>query len=197
MALFHQCFKDSGFLYYDLYICVCACVRVHLWVYFYIHTHTHIHTHTLIKICIYLCVCVCVCVFPLENCVILMKLSWALKYLIWIFQDIYIYMYMYIYIYIYIIEVLVVTILLRGFVANQMQCNLKSAKYLWQSYYIIIISKVGDHSWGWLEGSLFNCYHTEVLGRALLHSLDCSHYSWYFPYNAQCFNYHFLSLWYD
>ena len=35
-------------------------------------------------------------------------------------------------------------------------------------------SKVGDLSRGWPEGSLFNSYFTEVLGRALLHSQDCS-----------------------
>ena len=39
--------------------------------------------------------------------------------------------YIYIYIYIYIITALVVTILLRGFVANQMRYNLESAQYLW------------------------------------------------------------------
>ena len=36
------------------------------------------------------------------------------------------------------------------------------------------ISKVGDRSRGRPEGSLFNSYHTEVQGRALLLSLDCS-----------------------
>ena len=40
--------------------------------------------------------------------------------------------------------------------------------------FIIIISKVGDCRWGRPEGSLFNSYYTEVLGRALLLSLDCS-----------------------
>ena len=34
-------------------------------------------------------------------------------------------------------------------------------------------SKVGDLSLGWLKGSLFKSYNIEVLGRALLHSLDC------------------------
>ena len=35
-------------------------------------------------------------------------------------------------------------------------------------------NKVGDLSRGWPDGSLFNSYYIEVLGRALLHSLDCS-----------------------
>ena len=36
------------------------------------------------------------------------------------------------------------------------------------------ISKVGDHSRGWPEGSLFDSYYTKVYGRAILLSLDCS-----------------------
>ena len=36
------------------------------------------------------------------------------------------------------------------------------------------VSKVGDRSWGRPEGFLFNSYYTEVYGRALLPSLDCS-----------------------
>ena len=32
---------------------------------------------------------------------------------------------------------MIVTILLGGFVADQMQYNLESAHYLWESYYII------------------------------------------------------------
>ena len=40
--------------------------------------------------------------------------------------------------------------------------------------FIMYMSKVGDHSWGWPEGSLFNSFYTEVLGRVLLLSLDCS-----------------------
>ena len=35
-------------------------------------------------------------------------------------------------------------------------------------------SKVGDHSRGWPEGSLFDSYYTMVYGRVLLLSLDCS-----------------------
>ena len=35
-------------------------------------------------------------------------------------------------------------------------------------------SKVDNLSRGWPEGSLFNSFYTEVLGRALLLSLDCS-----------------------
>ena len=37
-----------------------------------------------------------------------------------------------------------------------------------------LISKVGDHSRGWPEGSFFDSYYTGVLGRALFLSLDCS-----------------------
>ena len=37
-----------------------------------------------------------------------------------------------------------------------------------------VLSKVGDFSQGWLQGCLFNNYYTQVLGTALLHSLDCS-----------------------
>ena len=36
------------------------------------------------------------------------------------------------------------------------------------------VSRVGDRSRGQPEGSIFNSYYTEVLGRALLLSLDCS-----------------------
>ena len=36
------------------------------------------------------------------------------------------------------------------------------------------IVRVGDRSWGWPEGSIFNSYYTVVKGRALLLSLDCS-----------------------
>ena len=36
------------------------------------------------------------------------------------------------------------------------------------------ISKVDDLNRGLPEGSLFNSYYTEVLGKALLHLLDCS-----------------------
>ena len=35
-------------------------------------------------------------------------------------------------------------------------------------------SKICDLSRGWPEGSIYNSYYTEVLGRTLLHSLDCS-----------------------
>ena len=35
-------------------------------------------------------------------------------------------------------------------------------------------SKVGDRSWGRPEGSLFNSYYTEMQGRVLLLSPDCS-----------------------
>ena len=38
----------------------------------------------------------------------------------------------------------------------------------------IIVSKVGNRSRGWPEGSLFNSYYTEVWGRVLLLSLYCS-----------------------
>ena len=43
-----------------------------------------------------------------------------------------------------------------------------------QCFNLIEISKVGDHSWGRPEGSLFNSYYTKVWGRMLLLSLDCS-----------------------
>ena len=39
---------------------------------------------------------------------------------------------------------------------------------------LIKVSKVGDCSREWPEGSLFNCYYTEVQGRVLLLTLDCS-----------------------
>ena len=38
----------------------------------------------------------------------------------------------------------------------------------------MFLSKVGDCSRGWPEGSIFNSYYTEMEGRALLLSLDCS-----------------------
>ena len=40
--------------------------------------------------------------------------------------------------------------------------------------YIYIYSKVGDRSRGQLQDSFFNGYYTEVQGRALLLSLNCS-----------------------
>ena len=39
---------------------------------------------------------------------------------------------------------------------------------------LLIVSKVGDCSRGQPEGSLFNSYYTEVWGRTILLSLDCS-----------------------
>ena len=38
---------------------------------------------------------------------------------------------------------------------------------------LLFISKIGDRSRGWPEGSLFDSYYTKLLGRALLLSLDC------------------------
>ena len=59
-------------------------------------------------------------------------------------------------------------------------------------------SKVGDHSWGRPDGSLFNSYFTDVQARALILSLDCS----ILPLICNIFKqggikYYFLSLWYD
>ena len=39
---------------------------------------------------------------------------------------------------------------------------------------IVSKSKVGNHSQGWPEGSLFNSYYTKVKEKALQLSLDCS-----------------------
>ena len=50
-------------------------------------------------------------------------------------------------------------------------CRLFNAKSI---FIQISKSKVGDHSRGRPEGSLFNSYYTEVLGRVLLLSLGCS-----------------------
>ena len=44
--------------------------------------------------------------------------------------------------------------------------------------FLNIYSVVGDSSRGRPEGSLFNSYYTEVKGRALLLSLDCSTLDW-------------------
>ena len=41
-------------------------------------------------------------------------------------------------------------------------------------YIYIYKSKVGDHSWRWPEGFLFDSYYIKVERRALLLSLDCS-----------------------
>ena len=63
------------------------------------------------------------------------------------------------------------------------------------------VSKVSNRSRGWPEGSLFNSYYTEVEGRALLLSLDCS--TWPLIITLMLcvkqgsIKYHFLSLWYD
>ena len=40
------------------------------------------------------------------------------------------------------------------------------------------IGKLDDRSRGWPEGFLFNSYYTEVLGKALLYSLDCFTLPW-------------------
>ena len=68
--------------------------------------------------------------------------------------------------------------------------------------YIYIISKVGDRSRGRPEGSLFNSYDTEVYGRVLLLSLDCSTlslirtlYCWVL--SKEVSSTIFLSLWYN
>ena len=53
--------------------------------------------------------------------------------------------------------------------------NWKGHPPLWSPCTITLVkSKVGDHSLGRPEGSLFHSYLTDVLGRALLLSLDCS-----------------------
>ena len=63
------------------------------------------------------------------------------------------------------------------------------------------MSKLPDHSRGQQEGSLFNRYNTEVEGRALLLSLDCSTtldpYLIMLSVKQGWTEYHFLSLWYD
>ena len=46
--------------------------------------------------------------------------------------------------------------------------------------------EVGDCSWGGPEGSLFNSYYTEMLGRVVLLSLDCATYPSSALYNAEC-----------
>ena len=66
----------------------------------------------------------------------------------------------------------------------------------------IIVSKVGDRSRGWPEGSPFHSYYTEVLGRALLHSLDCSTLPlictlWCWVLSKAASRTIFWSLWYD
>ena len=43
-----------------------------------------------------------------------------------------------------------------------------------QTIWCGIRSKFGNLSQGWPKGSLFNSYYTKMLGRVLLHSLDCS-----------------------
>ena len=43
--------------------------------------------------------------------------------------------------------------------------------------YICWWCMLSDRSWRWLKGSFFNSYNTELLGRALLLSLDCSTFS--------------------
>ena len=63
-------------------------------------------------------------------------------------------------------------------------------------------SKVGDLSRRWSEGSLFDSYYTEVLGRALLLSLDCSTLPliptlYYWVLSNEASSNSFFSLWYD
>ena len=52
--------------------------------------------------------------------------------------------------------------------------NFNDTPHIYIYIYIHIVSKVGDLSQGWPEGSLSNSYYTESLGMALLYSLDCS-----------------------
>ena len=40
--------------------------------------------------------------------------------------------------------------------------NITSKQFTYKSYIYYILSKVGDLSWGWPKGSLFNSYYTEV-----------------------------------
>ena len=47
-------------------------------------------------------------------------------------------------------------------------------QHTWMCPSYIVSCKVGDLSWGWPEGSLFNSYHTEMWRRVILLSLDCS-----------------------
>ena len=56
------------------------------------------------------------------------------------------------------------------FIIDNMAPSKTEVKHSWK----VFISKVGDLSRGWPEGSLFNSYYTEVKRRALLLSLDCS-----------------------
>ena len=58
--------------------------------------------------------------------------------------------------------------------------------YLQEYLRIHVQVKLSTFSRGRLEGSLFNSYYTEVVGRALLLSQDCSTLPWYVPYNAEC-----------
>ena len=46
--------------------------------------------------------------------------------------------------------------------------------YIYTQLLVIQKSKFSDLSWGWPEGSFFNSFYTEVLGRAQFLSLDCS-----------------------
>ena len=74
-------------------------------------------------------------------------------WLILIYTYIYIYIYIYLHVYIYIYVCVCV------------------CEYV---YIYIYIYKVGDRSQGRPEGSLFNSYYPEMLGRALLLSFDCA-----------------------
>ena len=73
--------------------------------------------------------------------------------------------YIYIYIYIYI------TFLSFHFFHTK---PINDSPHFFDKLYRHFLSKVGDLSQGQPEGSLFNSYYSEVLGRALLLSLECS-----------------------
>ena len=68
--------------------------------------------------------------------------------------------------------------------------------------YPIRISKVGDHSRRWFEGSFSNGYYTEAWEKVQLYSQDFLHFT-LDPYlimlsvKEGCIKYHILSLWYD
>ena len=60
------------------------------------------------------------------------------------------------------------------------------------------IYKLTNHSWGWPKGFFFNSYYTQLFGRSILLSLDCSLYTWSILYNAECkARWHQVQFWYD
>ena len=70
-------------------------------------------------------------------------------------------------------EIISMLILKEVLISSQQNLTLMGSYDKDTNCLTIYISKVSDLSRGWPEGSFYNCYYTDVLGRALFHNQDC------------------------